>query len=154
MTKESKSSLYDLHSMIADSREGYAKAARHAKDEHVSGFLRVLSAERQNIGTELGRLLPGLGTDALSGNGTLLGGLHRAWMQLNAAMGTKGNAAVLEACGRGEKVLLLRYDELLSRNGLTLDVRQVLQSQRALIKDQAERVGKLQSQFQKFDQKK
>ena len=151
MTKGSKSGLYDLHGMIVDSRKGFAQAARHATDVHVSGFLRVLSAERHNIGAELGRLLPEMDAEEPRGKGTFLGGLHRAWMHLHTTVRANGNAALLAACARGEKSLLMRYDHLLATDGFSMDARRVLQRQRALVKDQRERVKQLHTQFRKFE---
>lgn len=136
-TNGDKDGLQDLHHRMVDCRKVYAQVARRAGDPRVSGLLQVIQPQHAAMEAELGTLLRMAESGMASGKGTVQGDLHRAWTGLCNALGVTGNANLLAACLRGQHMLLMRYDELLGKDGFTMAVREVLQRQLTRVKDQA-----------------
>jgi uncharacterized protein (TIGR02284 family) len=61
-------------------------------------------------------------------SGSAAGALHRAWVDIKAAISNNDNAAVLEECERGESAALIAYENAL-REEMPGDLRALLEKQ-------------------------
>jgi uncharacterized protein (TIGR02284 family) len=61
-------------------------------------------------------------------SGSAAGALHRAWVDIKAAISNNDNAAVLEECERGEAAALIAYENAL-REEMPGDLRALLEKQ-------------------------
>lgn len=75
-------------------------------------------------------------------SGTMTGALHRAWVDLKAALTTRDNLAVLEECERGEAAAVIAYEDAL-REELPGDLRALLDQQYEGAKRNHDRVRQL-----------
>jgi uncharacterized protein (TIGR02284 family) len=61
-------------------------------------------------------------------SGTVTGSMHRAWIDLKAAVTSRDNQAVLEECERGEAAAVVAYENTL-REELPGELRALLEQQ-------------------------
>lgn len=127
--------LNDLHDLLEDSRKGYAEAADRADDPAVKRMLSRFSTARAPLIGDLTGQRRQMDKDYEPSKGTIKGDLHRTWMEVRDALSGKENANVLSECERGEKYLLDRYDEVMKDDELPADVRQLLEKQRATVRE-------------------
>lgn len=79
--------------------------------------------------------------------GTIKRDLHRTWMDLRDPLTKSGNANVLSECERGEEYLIMRYDEALRHDDLSVDTRTLATGQRTKVQTNLHRVMELRKQF-------
>lgn len=126
--------LNDLIEINNDRAEGFEKATRDINDENIdlkAAFEKFASQSRSNI-TELAGLVGSKGAQPEDGN-TILGTLHRAWIDIKATFGGSDRHSILEECERGEDAIKKAYKDALQENELGEDVREVLLKQQDAI---------------------
>lgn len=111
MSTVSTDDLQRLHKRLADSRDGYEKAAEAADAERFKELFSRRSAQRRAFADKIRAELANRG-EKPGADGTVTGATHRAWMGLAAAVGDSDRAVAAEV-SRGEKHLLDTYDELM-----------------------------------------
>ncbi|UMQ43088.1 PA2169 family four-helix-bundle protein [Chryseobacterium sp. Y16C] len=122
--------LNDLIEINNDRAEGFEKAIRDINAENIdlkAAFEKFASQSRSNI-TELAGLVGSKGEVPEDGN-TVLGTLHRAWIDIKATFGGSDLHSILEECERGEDAIKKAYKDALQENELGEDVREVLLKQ-------------------------
>ena len=122
--------LNDLIEINNDRAEGFEKAIRDINAENIdlkAAFEKFASQSRSNI-TELAGLVGSKGEVPEDGN-TVLGALHRAWIDIKATFGGSDRHSILEECERGEDAIKKAYKDALQENELGEDVREVLLKQ-------------------------
>lgn len=122
--------LNDLIQINNDRAEGFEKAAKDINEENIDlkvTFDEFASQSRHNI-TELAALVGSKGERPDDGN-TVLGTLHRAWIDIKATFGGSDRHSILEECERGEDAIKKAYKDALQENELGEDVRDVLLKQ-------------------------
>jgi uncharacterized protein (TIGR02284 family) len=122
--------LNDLIEINNDRAEGFERAANDINDENIdlkAIFEKFGSQSRSNI-TQLASLIGSRGEMAEDGN-TILGTIHRAWIDIKATFGGSDRHSILSECERGEDAIKKAYQEALQENDLGEDVRETLLSQ-------------------------
>jgi len=122
--------LNDLIEINNDRADGFDKAAADLKDENIdlkASFGQFSSQSRKNV-TELAALVGRNGEAPETGN-TILGSLHRAWIDIKASFGGDDRHSILSECERGEDAIKKAYRDALQENELGEQVREVLLSQ-------------------------
>jgi len=122
--------LNDLIQINNDRADGFEKAAKDLKEENIdlkAVFEKLASGSRENV-TELAGLVGRQGEDPTVGN-TILGTIHRAWIDIKASFGGDDRHSILEECERGEDAIKKAYREALSENELGEQIRTVLLKQ-------------------------
>jgi len=132
--KELVKHLNHLVTICNDGVYGYQNAAEDADSEALRAMFYEYSAQRRTAISQLNREITKLGGTTDEGGGPL-GAMHRAWMDLRAALSTKDNKAVLGACVTGEKAAINAYDNILSEDYLPVELRSILTEQRLDIHD-------------------
>ena len=122
--------LNDLIQINNDRADGFDKAAKGLNDGNVdlkAVFEKFSSGSRKNV-TELAGLVGKQGENPDTGN-TILGSLHRAWIDIKATFGGSDRHSILEECERGEDAIKKAYADALQENNLSGEVRELLLSQ-------------------------
>ncbi|WP_247878100.1 PA2169 family four-helix-bundle protein [Azospirillum sp. TSO22-1] len=107
--------LNDLIRIVQDSHEGYQQAAESGEDDDLQALFSDLAAQRGAIVRELQRLVAGQG-GAPDIGGTLVGGAHRFFLGLRAAVMGHDREAILGEVQRGEAECVRLYDEALAKD--------------------------------------
>ena len=145
--------LNNIHDLLVDGRLGYAEASENVEDDRVKGLLKAFSEERVALANAVAGAIHRLDPTApVRDAGTVKGDLHRAWMDIRNALSRSDNASMLSECERGEGYLLMRYDEILAREGQDPQVRELLMRQRAEVERNVSRVKELRQRFDKIEQ--
>lgn len=122
--------LNDLIQINNDRADGFDKASADIKEENIdlkATFEKLSGQSRKNV-TELAGLVGKQGENPDTGN-TILGSIHRAWIDIKASFGGNDRTSILEECERGEDAIKKAYKEALQENELGEQVRTVLLDQ-------------------------
>ncbi len=122
--------LNDLIEINNDRADGFDRAAADLKEENVdlkAIFSQMSSGSRKNV-TELAGLV-GKNGDAPDTGNTILGTLHRAWIDIKATFGGDDRHSILAECERGEDAIKKAYKDALQENDLGEEVRNMLLAQ-------------------------
>lgn len=122
--------LNDLIEINNDRADGFDRAAADLKEENVdlkAIFSQMSSGSRKNV-TELAGLV-GKNGDAPDTGNTILGTLHRAWIDIKATFGGDDRHSILAECERGEDAIKKAYKDALQENDLGEEVRNTLLAQ-------------------------
>ncbi|MDB5013116.1 MAG: hypothetical protein JWQ25_1318 [Daejeonella sp.] len=126
--------LNHLVAICSDGVYGYQHAAEDADSEALREMFLEYSNQRKVAISQLNREIRKLGGSADEGGGPL-GAMHRAWMDLKAALSTKDNKAVLGACVTGERAAINAYNDVLAEDYIPVELRSFLTEQRLDIQD-------------------
>ncbi|WP_231465107.1 MULTISPECIES: PA2169 family four-helix-bundle protein [unclassified Pedobacter] len=122
--------LNDLIEINNDRADGFDKAAKDISEENIdlkATFEQLSSQSRKNV-TELAGLVGRHGDNPDTGN-TILGSLHRAWIDIKSSFGGDDRTSILEECERGEDAIKKAYRDALQENELGEEVRNLLLDQ-------------------------
>ncbi len=127
--KEIISMLEGLVEICKDGQQGYKNAADDIKDKELKKMLMDYSVQREKFIYELQRIMKSLGAQVeFSGPGTILGVLHRRWMDIKFGLAGNNAEAIFRECLRGENGALQRYREVL-KSDLPADIKTVVNKQ-------------------------
>ena len=110
-----------------DGKTGYEEAAQNVDDPVVTNAFEQYSDMRNRFARELSDILENMGGTPPTG-GTILGAVHRGWINLKSIFTESGEQAMLEECVRGEDMAITDYEETL-RLELPDDVRMIIENQ-------------------------
>jgi uncharacterized protein (TIGR02284 family) len=117
--------LNDLIETSKDGERGFMKAAEEVHQPSVKEAL-LESADRCTKGArELQDVVLKLGGKPESG-GSVAGALHRGWLDVKAAVGSRPDHAILADCEKGEDAAKQRFHDALEKE-LPADVRGVVE---------------------------
>lgn len=112
--REIISILKDLIEVCKDGEQGYKDAADDVKDSEVQKVLLKYSEQRGAYFSELQYVVKKLGGE-LEFSGTILGILHRRWMDVKFAVAGSNTESILNECLRGEKSAINNYEKAIAR---------------------------------------
>ena len=134
-----------LNSLITinnDRIKGYQTALEETKDADLNllfpQFIQTSKTAKKELETELVKL----GEDPADGT-RLDGKIYRVWMDFKAAVTGKDRTAILSSCEYGEDVALNTYKDALEEEHLDGIYRPMIESQKARIKMEHDRVKSL-----------
>lgn len=122
--------LNDLIQINNDRADGFDRASSDLQPENIdlkAIFEKLASDSRSNV-TQLAGLVGQKGDEPDSGN-TLLGSLHRTWIDIKATFGGNDRHSILAECERGEDAIKKAYKDALQENDLGTEVREALLKQ-------------------------
>jgi len=136
--------LNDLIRINNDRTAGYMRAAEDTKNVDVdlrTIFERMADESRQNA-IELTAQVGRMGGEPATGT-TTSGKIYRAWMNVKDMFTGKDRHALLASCEYGEDAAQRAYDDALASDApLTTDVRQLITSQKASLKNAHDMIKK------------
>jgi len=141
------STLNDLIETSKDGEYGFKTCAEDVKDMELKQVFAA-AAQRCAAGVkELQEQVRLLGGDP-DKRSSVAGTLHRAWVDVKAAITGKDEQAVLEECERGEDVAKKTYEKALAE-GLPDNIRSIVQRQYQGVVENHDRVRDLRNRYRK-----
>jgi uncharacterized protein (TIGR02284 family) len=137
--------LNDLIETSKDGERGFIKATEDAHDAELKTVLRSRAESCTQGARELQDLVMQLGGKPEAG-GTIGGALHRGWVDLKSAVGSRSDHSILEDCEKGEDVAKKRYHDALEKD-LPADVRAVVERQFQGVQLNHDRIRDLRDQY-------
>lgn len=145
--KDDLSYLNNILDLLVDSQKGYADAAQNATDPQLKTLLDNFGVQRTQLISEVEHLRRKADpTVEHRDGGTLKGDMHRAWMDIREALGSKDNANTLNECERGEKFLVMRYDEVLDKQA-HVETKALIQRQKMQVEANLGRITQLRKMY-------
>ncbi|MCH2488523.1 MAG: PA2169 family four-helix-bundle protein [Flavobacteriales bacterium] len=135
--------LQELLEKNYDAEKGFTKAMKDAKNERLKSFLKNQAAKHGQFANELDQEIRAL-NETPKESGSTTGSLHRAWIDIKAAVSGNDDEAVLEECIRGEKASVDEYEEKLKENRFPPQVASVLNKQVSEIRTTLDKVKSLE----------
>ncbi|WP_139921296.1 PA2169 family four-helix-bundle protein [Hymenobacter sp. DG01] len=139
------STLNELLYFVNDRIEGYQRAVDESQDPQQRGYYKQLVSQSQRFANELNAHLRELGGGRQTGT-TVKGKLYRRWMDAKAAITGSDEKAILGANIYGEEWALKAYEDALSSQSLTGELRQEVERQYAQSQKTHEELKKRQDQ--------
>ncbi|HEX8296207.1 MAG TPA: PA2169 family four-helix-bundle protein [Chthoniobacteraceae bacterium] len=130
MTTTNRNLASTLNSLIEtckDGQEGFRIAAEDVKNSALKSLFAEYSLQRSQFSGELQELVRSLG-ESSEKQSSVMGAMHRGWINIKAALSSGDEHAVLSECERGEDSAVAEYHEALEQD-LPANVREVLQRQ-------------------------
>lgn len=128
--KEVVDKLSSLVQTTKDGQAGFAECAEKAENSELKAFFSRNAARCQEGLIELERMVESYGGDANDVKGSILGSLHRGWIDLRTALSSHDDKVILEECESAEDSAMSAYRDILEiQDDLPPDVRIVVQRQ-------------------------
>ena len=142
--------LNDLIKINNDRIDGYERALSELEDIDVdlkAIFQKMANESRENV-TELSREVAVLGGEVETGT-TNSGKIYRVWMDIKATFTGHNRTSVLESCEYGEDAAQEAYEDALSTDAdLSVDIRQLITTQKAALKKSHDVIKKYRDMHQ------
>lgn len=119
-----------LNSLIAttlDSVEGYTEAASDSESGRFGSLFTARAGERRVVATNLQAEVTRLGGEPSQG-GTALGGVHRMFLNLKAAVTGQDAQAIVNEVEAGEDHIKAKYEDALKDAELSQPVRAAIEA--------------------------
>ena len=136
------SAINDLIETCRDGQNGFATAAKDAKDAELMRVFTHYSTQRADYIRELQMRVRELGGDP-DKRGSVSGTLHRGWIDLKTALTKNEPHAVLAECERGEDAAKDNYRDALQSAELDTETRAIVQRQAAGVQESHDRIKQL-----------
>jgi uncharacterized protein (TIGR02284 family) len=124
--------LNDLIERCKDGENGFQTASEAVKSQDLKTLFQTISVHRAQLVPELQEEIERLGGKA-ERTGSVLGSLHRGWINIKSAIATKNDDAIVVECERGEDAAVAAYEQALKED-LPPRSRQIIESQYVQIK--------------------
>jgi len=125
---KSTSILNDLIETSKDGEKGFRTAADDTKDPELKQIFLQRAEDCARGAAQLQKIVARYGDEPETG-GSVLGAVHRGWVNLKSTMTGRDDVAILEECERGEDVAKAVYRKALEDTSLSPDVHEAVQRQ-------------------------
>ena len=140
--KEIISTLNSVIETLKDGQEGFRQASEAVKESQLKSFFSELSLQRSKFAGELQSHVIQMGDSKPDTTSSTAGALHRAWINLKAAVTSNDDHAILAECERGEDSAVAEYKKAMEGE-LPSPVRDLLSNQYTDVKAAHDRVKAL-----------
>jgi hypothetical protein len=120
--------LNDLIKISKDGEEGFRTSAELVNDESLKKTFLEMAEVCKKAVTVLQNKVKELGVRSPEQSGSVLGSLHRGWLNIKTMVATDNDSTVLEECERAEGVAKIVYTKALEQD-LPDEVRGIVQHQ-------------------------
>ncbi|MDO8543349.1 MAG: PA2169 family four-helix-bundle protein [Opitutaceae bacterium] len=134
--------LNALLAVCTDSQQGYENAAADITDPELARVFNGYAEQRIKFADELHDRIRTLRREP-DMSGTVGGDVHRAWMDVKAAMASAQHHAVLVECERADALAAKAYGAALQTRDLDEDTRRLIQRQYEAVQAAHDRVRQL-----------
>jgi uncharacterized protein (TIGR02284 family) len=138
--------LNNLITICQDGHDGYMEAARGTDVYTYKSLFTDYATQRQRQIADLSDLVVLLGGDPHQ-SGSVTGGLHRAWLDIRAAVSGRDISAILDECERGEDAAVEAYENALQKP-LPANVHATIERQYALVRNAHDHIKQLRDTVQ------
>jgi uncharacterized protein (TIGR02284 family) len=126
--KATQALLNELVETLKDGQKGYADAMTDVEDPKLKDTFKKYAAQRSEYITEIEDQMFKLNLEP-DESGSVTATVHRAWIDLKAALTSKDSKAVLNECERGEDYAVKAYQTALKAQDLPTPVKSVIEKQ-------------------------
>lgn len=120
--------LNTIITTLYDGENGFKEAADAIENDALATRFRNLAKQRYDFGHEIKPMIKALGGKIDKG-GSTLASIHRAWIDIKAAVMSKDEETILTECVRGEESAKSTYEEVLKTEGLSTEEKGLLRRQ-------------------------
>lgn len=121
--------LNDLIETCKDGQEGFRTASEGIEESDLKTLFSSYSLQRAKFAGELQAEANVLGDHTPEETSSLAGAVHRGWMNIKSALTSKDRHSILAECERGEDVAVANYKDALSNEGISGNVREIIERQ-------------------------
>ena len=145
-TKELSKKINAIIEKNNDAYKGYKKVADKAESSSLTSFFLQQASERQDFATKLTANLKAYDPDfKVDTDGSATGSMHRAWIDVKAALSIDDDEALLEECLRGDKASADEYEKFLENNSsLHADITNTIRQQLQKVRNTLSKVSSLE----------
>ena len=151
LQKETISTINGLIETLKDGQEGFRRAAEAVQDSQLRSLFNQFSMQRSRFAGELQSEALGLGESDPENSSSTAGAMHRAWINLKAAITSGDDHAILAECERGEDSAVSEYKKAMEDKDLTAPVRETISRQYTEVKAAHDRVRALRDAAKKLN---
>ena len=141
--KEIISTINDLIETLKDGQEGFRQASEAVKDTQLKTLFSEYSLQRSKFAGELQNEAISLGEHNPENTSSTAGAMHRAWINLKAAITSGDDHSVLAECERGEDSAVAGYKKAMEDEELSAPVRETISRQFTQVKNAHDRIKAL-----------
>ena len=120
--------LNDLIEISKDGEEGFRTSAELVEDENLIKIFLERAEGCKKAVSMLQNKIKELGVDSPEESGSIVGTLHRGWLNIKTMVSSDNNSAVLEECERAESVAKDIYTNALEQDSPE-EIRNIVQQQ-------------------------
>ncbi|MCB0448637.1 MAG: PA2169 family four-helix-bundle protein [Confluentibacter sp.] len=135
--------LQELLQKNFDAEAGYKQVMQKSENRALKSWLQQKAQQRHLFATQLDFMIRELNATPAT-DGTLLGTVHRAWIDVKSTLSSHTDEALLEECIRGEKASVEEYEQQLPKVNDYPGIKELLSSQLTTIKSALETVKTLE----------
>ncbi|HKJ06255.1 MAG TPA: PA2169 family four-helix-bundle protein [Flavobacteriaceae bacterium] len=132
-SESTENKFNDLLERAYDAEKMFNKASENVESTRLKAFFNQKASERRNFIQELRAELVANGLEIKENDGSVVGNLHRVWMDTKALFSSDNEESMLEEVRNGEKAALEDYDDVLEDNQLPPTTVNLLRKQRNAI---------------------
>lgn len=140
--------LNDLIETSKDGEQGFKECAENVNNPELKQLFMSASAQCMEGVRELQNEVRRLGGDPEK-TSSVVGSLHRVWLDVKAAFTGKDELAVLNECERGEDAAVESYRKALSNINLPSEVRSLIERQFQGVMQNHDRIRNLRNQYRR-----
>jgi uncharacterized protein (TIGR02284 family) len=134
--------LHQLDQVCRDALRGFQAAAADVPDPTLARLFGDYAAQREKLCHELDKRIRTLRAEPPQ-EGSVVGAVHRAWMDLESALASAELHAILTEVERGEDMAVTAYRAALEERDLDDETRGLIQRQYELVQAAHDRVQQL-----------
>lgn len=127
MNMDTAAILNDLIKVSKDGEQGFQAAAKDTSNHDLKSIFLARAEGCSRAVQELQQHVANMNVEP-ENSGSLLGALHRGWMDVKSAITGRDDHAILEECERGEDVAKATYTKALNKD-LPENIRLMVQKQ-------------------------
>ena len=147
--KEIISTINDLIETLKDGQKGFREASEAVEDTRMKSLFSEFSLQRAKFAGELQNEAISLGEHNPENTSSAAGAMHRAWINLKAAITSRDDHAILAECERGEDSAVNEFKKAMEEEELSAPIREIVSRQYAEVKRAHDRIKELRDATKK-----
>jgi uncharacterized protein (TIGR02284 family) len=134
--------LKELIQTLKDGEKGYSEALTDVEDQDLKEVFKHYAVQRDGYLTELEDQMHQLNIK-VEEDSSLTGAVHRAFINLKAAITSKSRESILNECERGEEYAVKAYQAALQAEGLPGQLKPIIEKQYQGIQEATNKIKSL-----------
>ncbi|UYZ63866.1 ferritin-like domain-containing protein [Hymenobacter weizhouensis] len=143
-TNNTSALLHELLQTLKDGEQGYATALTDVEDQDLKEVFKQYAVQRDGYLTELEDQMHQLNIKAEE-DSSITGTLHRAFINIKAALTSKSRESILNECERGEDYAVKAYEAALKAENLPGQLKTIIGKQYQGVKEAHDRIRGLRN---------
>ena len=127
--KNTISTLNDLIETLKDGQYGFKHASENVEESDLKTLFNSYSIQRSKFAGELQQELVRMGESKPEEDASVVGALHRGWINLKSALSGKSRHAILAECERGEDHAVSAYKKATAGGELPAPIQELVNKQ-------------------------